>query len=247
MKRNKIVLYAILAAGAVILLAGLAFFLYSSAPVRTSEEASIVGEKGIPELCDETNEYIVKAHAVALELRDFKWDEFSAAGLLPPPGGMCALGDRVGEKEQFDASSGCKWVTLPDMLPRPESAGVLVRYCEMSLDMMKKVRSAIPTDNSTQPQWQQLISQLQSNLQGAEHLALSYRNTNGYVIAQIEEGMTKSDEAIKKKYLEKFQGKSQKYLGLLDDLINALQQAEQTASQLAGGQLSSPDDVGAGI
>jgi len=241
MKRNRIVLYAVLAAGAVILLAGLAFFLYSLAPARTSEEASIVEEKGLPELCDEANDYIVKAHAVALELRGFKWDEFSAAGLLPPPGGMCALGDRVGEKEQFDVSTGCKWVTLPEMLPRPESAGVLVRYCEMSLDMMKKVRSAIPSDNSTQPEWQELCIQLQSNLQGAEHLALNYRNTNGYVLTQIEEGMTNSDEAIKKKYLERFQGKSQKYLELLDDLINALQQAEQATSQLAGGQPSPPD------
>ena len=114
MKRNRIVLYAVLASGLIILVAGLAFFLHSLAPVSISKEASTVEEKGLPELCDEANDYIVKSHAVALDLKGFKWDEFSAAGLLPPPGGMCALGDRVGEKEQFDASSGCKWVTLPE-------------------------------------------------------------------------------------------------------------------------------------
>ncbi len=236
----------ILGTGAVILVAGLAFFLFSPAPAQPPEVASPVENKGLPELCDEVNNNIVKAQAVASELMEFKWDEFSAAGLLPPPGGVCALGDRVGEREQFDASSGCKWITLPEMLPRPESAGVLVRYCEMSLDIAKKLKAERPSDNSTSPQLQELCRQLQSNLQGAEYLALNYKNTNGYVLAQLEDGINNSDEAIKKKYLEKFQAKSREYISLLDDLINTLQQAEKTTSQLAGEQLSPPTDIGAG-
>jgi hypothetical protein len=239
MKLNRSVLYAILFAGIVLLLSGVTFYVYSLVTSRISSvptEAGTAEEKKLPELYDEVNDSIEKARGIARELGAFNWNEFAAAGLLPPPGGMCSLGDRVGEKAQFVASPGCKWVTLPEMLPRPESAGVLVRYCDISLEMAKKVRDNIPSDNSTLTQWQELCGQLGSNLQGAASLASNYRNTNGYVLTKLEEGINSSEPVIKQKYLEKFQSKSAKYLSLFDELIKNLQQAEQATLQLTNWQ-----------
>lgn len=228
----RYILYAVLLAGVALLLVGAAFLLWSPG-THISKETSQVKEKQLPELSDEVSVHIQKARAAAVELSTLTWDEFADAGLLPPPGGMCALGNRVGEKEQFDETSGCKWMPLPEMLPRPESAGTLVVYCDMSLEMVGKVGAARPSDNSTLTQWLELCHQLQSDLSGGEHLASSYKDTNSFALAKMEEGINKSDAAIIKKYLDKFQGKSAKYLGLLDEFITNFQQAEQAASQLA--------------
>jgi hypothetical protein len=239
MKRHRFVLYVILFAGIVLLLSGATFYVYSLVTSRVSHvptEARMPEEKKLPELYDEVNGSIEKARGTAMELGAFTWNEFAAAGLLPPPGGMCSLGDLIGEKDQFVANPGCKWITLPEMLPRPESAGVLVRYCDISLEMAKKVGDNMPSDNSTLAQWQELCSQLGSDLQGAETLASNYRNTNSYVIAKLEEGINSSDPAIKQKYMEKFQSKSAKYLSLLDELIKNLRQAEQATLQLTNWQ-----------
>jgi hypothetical protein len=235
MKRTRYILYAALLTGVALLLAGAAFLLWSPG-THISKEASQVKGRQLPELSNEVSDHIQKARAAAVELSKLTWDEFADAGLLPPPGGMCALGNRVGEREQFGERSDCKWTPLPEMLPRPESAGTLSVYCDMSLEMVEKLSAARPSDNSTLPQWLELCRQLQSDLRGGEHLALSYKDTNSFALAKMEEGINKSDAAIIKKYLDKFQSKSAKYLGLLDEFITNFQQAEQATSQLANWQ-----------
>jgi hypothetical protein len=231
MKRNRYVLYAVLVAGVVLLLAGLALVWIPRSLNRIEE----------PKPTDPYNAmkgYIEKAHGIAVELKDFTWNEFANAGLEAPPSEVCKLGDRVTAKESFDESSGCKWLSLPEMLPRPESAGPLVFYCDTCLKMAERVRLERPSDDSTMPQWLELCSQLQSTLNGAEHLAVSYKNTNEYVLTNIGNSIDNSDPAIKQKYLEKFKNKSAKYLSLLEDLTHNLKQAKQALSQLTNGKLA---------
>jgi hypothetical protein len=104
--------------------------------------------------------------------------------------------------------------------------------------MAERVRLERPSDDSTMPQWLELCSQLQSTLNGAEHLAVSYKNTNEYVLTNIGNSIDNSDPAIKQKYLEKFENKSTKYLSLLEDLTHNLEQAKQALSQLTNGKLA---------
>jgi hypothetical protein len=224
-------LYAVLAVGAALLLAGLALVWVPESPIR-------IGETKPADPYNAIKSYIKKAQSMALELEKFTWQEFSTVGLEAPPSEVCKLGERVTAKESFDESSGCKWIPLPDMLPRPESAATLVVYCDKSLEMAEKIRATSPSDNSTMTQWLELCNQLQSTLNGAEHSAMSYKSTNEYVLTNISKSINNSDPAIKQKYLEKFKNKSAKYLSLLEDLANNLEQAEQTLSQLTNGRLA---------
>ena len=231
MRWNKYALYAVLAAGAVLLLAGLAIVWLPRSLNQIEEHKPVDPYNAL-------TDHIKKAHDTALELKDFTWDEFAAAGLEAPPSGVCKLGDRVTTEELFDKSSGCKWLSLSEMLPRPESAGPLVFYCDTCLKMAERVRLEKPSDDSTMPQWLELCSQLQSTLNGAEHLAVNYKNTNEYVLANIGNSIDNSDPAIKQKYLERFENKSAKYLSLLEDLANNLQQAEEALLELTNGKLA---------
>ncbi|MBM4446362.1 MAG: hypothetical protein FJ023_03290 [Chloroflexi bacterium] len=231
MKRNRYVLHAALVAGVVLLLAGLALLWVPRSLNRIEERKPV-------DPYDAMKGYIEETRGIALELKDFTWDEFSVIGLEVPPSDVCKLGEYVTTKGSFDESSGCKWIPLPEMLPRPESAGTLVLYCDMSLEMAEKVRATRPSDNSTMPQWLDLCNQLQSTLNGAEHLAMSYKNTNEYVLTNIGDSIGNSDPAIKQKYLDKFKNKSAEYLSLLEDLANNLEQAEQALLQLTNGKLA---------
>jgi hypothetical protein len=231
MKRNRYVLYAVLVVGGVLLLVGLAL-------VWVPRSLKQVEEHKPADPYDAIKGYIEKARSIALELKDLTWDDFAAIGLEAPPSEVCKLGDRVTEKGSLDASSGCKWLPLPEMLPRPESAGPLVLYCDTCAKMAEQIRLKRPSDNSTIPKWLELCSQLQSTLNGAEHLATNYKNTNEYVLTNIGKSINNSDPAIKQNYSEKFKNKSAKYLSLLDDLVNNLEQAKQALLQLTNGTLS---------
>ena len=176
--------------------------------------------------------HIQKARSIALELEDFTWKEFAAIGLEAPPSEVCMLGDRVTAEGSVDESSGFKWIALPEMLPRQESARPLVVYCDKCLEIAEQVRLTVPSDDSTMPQWLELCHQLQSSLAAAEHLASNYKNTNNYVLTNISNSLSNSDTTIERKYLKKFQNKSAQYLGLLDEFAHHLQQARQVLSQL---------------
>ncbi len=232
MKLNRYVLYAVLVAGVALLLAGLVLVFVPGSLNR-------IEERKPADPYNAMKGYIKEARGITLQLNDFTWNEFGAIGLEAPPSEVCKLGERVTAKGSSDESSGFKWIPLPEMLPRPESAGPLVLYCDMCLKMAEQIRLERPSDNSNAPQWLELCSQLQSTLKGAGHLATNYKNTNEYVLTNIENSINNSDPTIKQKYLEKFKNKSAKYLSLLDDLIYNLQQAEQMLSQLSSGQLGS--------
>ncbi|MBM3120129.1 MAG: hypothetical protein FJ006_11410 [Chloroflexi bacterium] len=231
MKRNRYILYAVLVAGIALLLAGLALALVPKGLIRIEERKPV-------DPYDAMKSYIKEARGIALELKDFTWDDFAVIGLEAPPSEVCKLGDRVTTKESFDESSGCKWFPLPEMLPRPESAGPLVFYCDTCLKMAERIRLERPSNDSTMLQWLELCSQLQSTLNGAGHLATNYKNTNEYVLTNIGNSIDNSDPGIKQRYLEKFKNKSAKYLSLLEDLANNLEQAEQALLQLTNGKLA---------
>ena len=240
MKRNRYALYAVLVIGVTFLLTGLTLMLVPSGLNRTDEHKPVDPD-------DAMKGHIERAGNIALQLKDFTWNEFAAAGLEAPPSELCKIGESVTTKESFDESSGCKWIPLPEMMPRPESAGILMLYCDKSLGMAEKVRTKRPSNNSNMPQWLELCSELQSTLNAAEHLAMSYKSTNEYVLDNIVNSISNSDSAIKQKYLEKFKNKSAKYLTLLEDLANNLEQAEQALLQLTNGRLANEPILEEGV
>ncbi|HIE17269.1 MAG TPA: hypothetical protein EYP71_03640 [Dehalococcoidia bacterium] len=192
-----------------------------------------VEEDRFTQLHSRLERHIQKARSIALELEDFTWKEFAAIGLEAPPSEVCQLGDRVTAKGSVDESSSFKWIPLPEMLPRPESARPLVVYCDKCLEIAEQVRLTVPSDNTTMSQWLELCRRLQSSLAAAEHLASNYKNTNNYVLSNVGNSLSNSDAAIERKHLKKFQNKSAQYLELLDEFTHNLQQARQALLQLA--------------
>lgn len=230
MKRHKYVLYAVLVAGVALIIAGLV-------SLWAPESLKLIEERKPVDPYNALNNHIEKARSIAIQLERFTWDEFSAIGLEAPPSEICQIGESVTTKESFNPSSGCKWISLPEMLPRPESAGTLVLYCDMCLKMAERVRLERPLDNSEALDWLDLCSQLQSTLKGAAHLAMSYKNTNDYILTHIGDSINNSDPTLKQKYLDKFENKSARYLSSLEDLVNNLEGAEQSLLQLTNGKL----------
>lgn len=236
MKLNKYALYAVLVSGLMLLLAGISLAFFT--------ELIKIEESKPANPYNALKSYIKQASIAASELKDFTWDEFSNIGLEAPPSEICRLGERVTEKDAFAESSGFKWTPLPEMLPRPESAWPLVLYCDICLKMMEKFRPEMSLDDSTTPQWLELCSQLHSTLKGAQHLATNYKNTNAYVLNNIINSINNSDPKIKQKNLDKFKSKSNRYLSLLQDLVNNLEQAEQALLQLTSGKLANQTTIG---
>lgn len=231
MKLNKHVLYAVLITGLVLFFTGISL-VFITGLIKVEERKPV-------NPYDALKRYIKQASITALKLNDFTWDEFFTIGLEAPPSEICRLGERVTEKGAFKESKGFKWIPLPEMLPRPESARPFVLYCDMCLKMVEGVKPDMSSDGSTTPQWLALCSQLQSTLNGAQYLATNYKNTNTYVLNNISNSINNSDSKLKQKYLEKFKNKSTKYLSLLEDLVNNLQLAEQALLQLTDGKLPS--------
>ncbi len=229
--KNNYILHAILVSGVVLLLAGLALLW-----VPDSLDL-ITRERKTADPYDELKSYIKKARSIALELKEFKWSEFATIGLEAPPSEVCKLGERVTEKGGLDMNSGSKWIALPELLPRPESADPLVFYCNTCLKMVERIRLQKPEQPehfSTISQWVELCNQLQSTLSGARYLTQSYKNTNELVLTNIEKSIGNSDLAIRQKYLQGFKNKSARYLSQLGELISNLELAEQILPKLTG-------------
>jgi hypothetical protein len=143
-------------------------------------------------------------------------------------------------------------VPLPERLPSPKTAETYSVQCNNCLKLATQVCSNSPysesqvsaagSENIT-AQWQQLCSQLQSALQGAEYLASRDKTfAADYTLPKLFAYFTASDEKVKQRYLEKFTAKSDEYIRLHDELIQNVQQAKQTAIDLVNWE-SSPQDT----
>ncbi|MCX6008797.1 MAG: hypothetical protein NTW48_01940 [Chloroflexi bacterium] len=208
-------------------------------------------EQQFLDLCDKMKKYIEQAQAMASDLEDFNWNEFSNIGILCPPKGICPVGSLpIVEKSSVVEEFMERWVSLAERLPFPQTAKTYSVQCASCLKLASEVCSRSPYNESqtrtpeaeklTLTQWQELCSQLQSALQGAEYLASRDKTIAlDYTFPQLLVYLDSSDEGIKQKYLDKFMAKSDKYIQLHAGLIHNIQQAEQVASELANWQFSS--------
>ncbi len=208
-------------------------------------------EQDFSDLCDKMKNYIEQAQAIASDLEDFNWNEFSDIGILCPPKGICPVGSLpIVEKSSVVEEFMERWVSLAERLPSPQTAKTYSVQCNNCLKLASEVCSRSPYNESqtrmpeaeklTLTQWQELCSQLQSALQGAEYLAFRNKTIAAeYTFPQLFAYFTDSDERVKQKYLDKFMAKSDKYIQLHGELIRNIQQAEQVASELANWQFSS--------
>jgi hypothetical protein len=202
--------------------------------------------------CDQMQKNIEQAQAIASELQRFNWNEFSAIGILCPPGGICPVGNLpIVEKASVAKELVDRVVPLPERLPSPKTAETYSVQCDSCLKLAREVCSNSPYNESQASaagsenitaQWQQLCSQLQSALQGAEYLASRDKTIAAdYTFPQLFSYFTASEEKVKQKYLEKFMAKSDEYIRLHDELIQNMQQAKQTALDLSNWQFSPQD------
>ena len=197
--------------------------------------------------------HIENVQSLASELQDFTWRGFDDIGSQAPPAGCCSLGICIVEKEKGDMWAVGAWTPVSEMLPSTERATLLLLYCDNCLDMAEKVRSESPfgephtvvqkTEKPGASGYQELYRQVESTLRGAEYFALNYRNTAKLQLDEIEEAIANSSADLENEYLEEFRSLSAEYIGLLDEIIHNLQQAEQVRSQLANWQFS-PSGVG---
>jgi len=195
--------------------------------------------------CDKMKHHIQQAQATASDLEDFNWDEFSDVGVLCPPKGICPVGSLpIVEKSSINEESAERWVSLVERMPYPQTAKTYSIQCASCLELAQEVCSHIPHDEAQTPmpeteeltvtQWQDLCDQLQSALQGAEYLAFRDKTVAAeYTFPQILAYFIDSDEKIKRKYLNEFVAKSDKYIKLQDEFIHNIQQAKQLAIELA--------------
>jgi hypothetical protein len=200
--------------------------------------------------CDRIQKNIRQAQSIASKLENFKWDEFSEIGILCPPQGICPVGNLpIVEKASIDKNLADRVVDLASQLPNPKTAETYSVQCASCLSLAKEVCSNSPysespgsvSENIT-PQWQQLCSQLQSALQGAEYLASRDKTIAAdYTFPKLFAYFTASDEKVKKKYLEEFTARSDEYIKLHDDLIRNMQEAEQAAIDLSNWQFATQD------
>ena len=220
------------------LLTGLAMLLCALVPSCGQGELPSGEQKSLP-LHSQIVGHIESVQALASELEDFTWQGLDDIGVQGPPAGSCGVGICIVEKGKGIAYDGSTWTTLTETLPTTERATLLLVYCDKCLDIAEKMQSESPAASG----WQDACRQLESTLRGAEHLASDYRNTAKYQLDEIEEAIANSSTSIQEQYLEEFQSISAGYLGLLDEIIVNLQQAEQARSHLASWQLS-PQGVG---
>jgi hypothetical protein len=200
--------------------------------------------------CDQMQKNIEQAQATASELQHFDWNEFSAIGILYPPGGICPVGNLpIVEKASVVKELVDRVVPLPERLPSPKTAETYSVQCDNCLKLAREVclqspyneslASAAGPEKITLAQWQESCSQLQSALQGAEYLASRDKTIAAdYTFPQLLAYFTASEEKVKQKYLNKFIAKTDKYIKLHDELIHNVQQASQTAVDLSNWQFS---------
>jgi hypothetical protein len=202
------------------------------------------------EQCDQMQKNIEQAQAIASELQHFDWNEFSAIGILYPPGGICPVGNLpIVEKASVVKELVDRVVPLPERLPSPKTAETYSVQCDNCLKLAREVclhspyneslASAAGPEKITLAQWQESCSQLQSALQGAEYLASRDKTIAAdYTFPQLLAYFTASEEKVKQKYLNKFIAKTDEYIKLHDELIHNVQQASQTTMDLSNWQFS---------
>ena len=217
-------------------------------PVMACSQPESQPEQELLDPCDEMKKYIEQAQAMASDLEDFNWNEFSDIGILYPPKGICPVGSLpIVEKKSVNGEALERWISLVERLPFPQTAKTYSVQCASCLKLASEVCSNSPYNETqtrlpeaeelTLTQWQELCGQLQSALQGAEYLVFRNKTIAAeYTFPQLFAYFTDSDEGVKQKYLDKFIAKSDKYVQLHDELIHNIQQAEQLASELANGQ-----------
>jgi hypothetical protein len=200
--------------------------------------------------CGQMQNNIKQAQSIASKLENFKWDEFSAIGILCPPQGVCPVGNLpIVEKASIDKNLTDRVVDLASQLPNPKTAETYSVQFANCLSLARELcsnspYSAIPADGSENvtAQWQQSCSELQSALQGAEYLASRDKGiATDYTFPKLLAYFTVSDEKVKQKYLEKFTARSDEYIKLQDDLIQNMQEAEQATIDLSNWQFAAPD------
>ena len=216
-----------------VLFTGLAMLLCALIPSCGQGELPSGEQESLP-LHSQIVGHIANVQDLASELEDFTWHGLDDIGVQGPPAGCCGVGICIVEKGKDIAHHGSTWTTLTEMLPTTERATLLLMYCDKCLDMAEQMQSESPAASG----WQDACRQLESTLRGAKHLASDYRNTAKYQLDEIEEAVANSTPSAQEQYLEEFQSMSARYLGLLDEIIDNLQQAEEARSQLADCQLS---------
>jgi hypothetical protein len=195
--------------------------------------------------CDKIKKHIEQAKAIASDLENFNWSEFSKIGMVYPPQGMCSIGTlSVVEKSSVTGEALENWASLTEQLPSPQTAKTYSIQCNSCLKLATEVCLRSPYNESqtrlleaeklTVSQWQELCSQLQSALQGTEYLVS--KNTTiaaDYTFPKLLTYFTASDEQIKQNYLNRFMTEFDNYIQLHDELIYNMQQAKQVAIELA--------------
>ncbi|UCH50410.1 MAG: hypothetical protein JSV54_05135 [Chloroflexota bacterium] len=188
--------------------------------------------------------YLEQAQAVASDLEDFNWNEFSKVGILCPPEGICPVGSLpIVEKGSVPKEFLERWVPLVEQLPSPQTAKTYSIQCASCLKLAIEVCSRSPYNESqtlmpeaeklTITQRQELCGQLQSALTGAEYLVSRDKTVAAEcTFPKMLACLNASDEKIKHKYLTKFMTKSDKYIQFHDELIHDIKQAEQVAIEL---------------
>ena len=119
----------------------------------------------------------------------------------------------------------------------------MVEKMRSEAELVEPQTVAVVTEDPAVSGWQDVCRQLESTLRGAEYAALNYKNTAKYQLDEMQAAIANSSTSVQEKSLEKFQNTSAEYIGLLDEIIESLQQAEQVRYRLAGWQFS-PSGVG---
>ncbi len=202
--------------------------------------------------CDKVKKHIEQAQAIASDLEDFNWSEFSQIGIVIPPEGMCSVGTvPIVEKNSVTGEALKNWVSLAEQLPSPQTAKTYSIQCNNCLKLAAELCLRSPYNESqtrlpeaeklTVSQWQELCSQLQSASQGVEYLVSKNKTIAAdYTIPELITYFIASDEQIKQNYLDRFMTESDKYIQLHDELIYNIQQAKQVAIELANWQPNPP-------
>jgi hypothetical protein len=224
-------------------------------PVMSCSQAVSQPEQKFFDQCDQIRKNIEQAQVIASQLENFDWKEFAAIGILYPPSGICPVGNLpIVEKASVAKELADRVVPLPERLPSPKTAETYSVQCASCLKLAgelcsnspysKLQASAAGSENVTS-QWQQLCSQLQSALQGAEYLASRDKTIAAdYTFPQLVDYFSASEENVKQKYFERFTAKSDEYTRLHDEMIQNIKQAKKTALDLSNWQFS-PQDVSA--
>jgi hypothetical protein len=223
--------------------------------VMACNQRELQPEQGFLSQCDKVKKHIEQAQAIASDLEDLNWSEFSQIGIVIPPEGMCSVGTvPIVEKSSVTGEALKNWVSLAEQLPSPQTAKTYSIQCNNCLKLAADFCLRSPYNESqtrlpeaekvTVSQWQELCSQMQSALQGAEYLVSKNKTIFAdYTFPKLLTYFTASDEQIKQDYLNRFMTESDKYIQLHDELIYNIQQAKQVAIELANWQ-SSPQGIG---